>query len=102
MTDYFEMKGTAEGPAVLITAGVHRDEYEPMIAANQLKSELKGLIKSGTVTFVPVVNDAAYDNNSRCGDDGLDLAREESAIYKIDSRNHKKTIIESYAVSQKR
>jgi len=63
------------GPKVLLTAGVHGDEYEPMLTAMQLINELPGLLKSGSVTIVPITNESAYVNGIRYGEDGLDLAR---------------------------
>ena len=63
------------GPRVLITAGVHGDEYEPIIAAQKLVEEIPGLLQNGSVTIVPIVNASAYKNKNRCGEDGLDLAR---------------------------
>jgi predicted deacylase len=63
------------GPHVVITAGVHGDEYEPMLAAMELKNVLPGLLQSGRVTIIAVVNKSAYAAGNRLGDDGLDLAR---------------------------
>ena len=63
------------GPKVLLTAGVHGDEYEPIVTAMQLINELPGLLKSGSLTIVPVTNESAYVNSIRYGEDGLDLAR---------------------------
>lgn len=63
------------GPSVLITAGVHGDEYEPIIAANNLIRIVSPLLKKGKVTIVPIVNSTAVAKGSRYGDDGLDLAR---------------------------
>lgn len=63
------------GPHVLITAGVHGDEYEPIFAAERLVGQITGLLKKGKVTIVPVVNVSAFQLKSRCGADGLDLAR---------------------------
>ena len=64
-----------EGPSVLITAGVHGDEHEPIIAAINLIRILSPLVKKGKVTIVPIVNSTAVANGSRYGADGLDLAR---------------------------
>jgi predicted deacylase len=64
-----------DGPRVLLTAGVHGDEYEPILAAMKLMQLLPGRLKSGSVTIVPVVNPTAYASNSRYGSDGMDLAR---------------------------
>lgn len=63
------------GPNVLLTAGVHGDEYEPMLTAMQLINELPELLASGSVTIVPITNESAYAHGSRYGEDGLDLAR---------------------------
>ena len=63
------------GPSVLITAGVHGDEHEPIIAANNLIRILSPQLKKGKVTIVPIVNSTAVANGTRCGADGLDLAR---------------------------
>jgi len=64
-----------DGPHLLITAGVHGDEYEPMLVAQELISQLKDKLKTGKLTIVPVVNISAYKGASRYGNDGLDLAR---------------------------
>jgi predicted deacylase len=75
MIDYQRITGTLPGPHVLLSAGVHGDEYEPMLAARELIRVLEGKVVSGSVTVVPVVNTSAYAHASRCGEDGLDLAR---------------------------
>jgi predicted deacylase len=78
MNDLFEtftIPSGQPGPRLLITAGVHGDEYEPMLAAAELLRLLPGLLKKGTVTVAPVVNTGAYRLGARCGEDGLDLAR---------------------------
>lgn len=64
-----------EGPKVLFIAGVHGDEYEPMLAATELVNNLKGKLKKGVVTIVPIVNTSAASIDHRLGEDGLDLAR---------------------------
>ena len=63
------------GPRVLVLAGVHGDEYEPMIAALELVRIKAGELLQGSLTIVPVVNQSAYFSGSRYGTDGLDLAR---------------------------
>ena len=63
------------GPKFLLTAGVHGDEYEPILTAMDLISSLPGCLANGSVTIVPVSNESAYANGSRFGEDGLDLAR---------------------------
>lgn len=63
------------GPRVLFTAGVHGDEYEPMLAAVGLADTISEKLKAGSVTIVPLVNPGAYRMGTRFGADGLDLAR---------------------------
>ncbi len=63
------------GPHVLITGGVHGDEFEPMVAIRQLAGELADRTLNGAVTLVPVVNEAAFRRGDRVAEDGLDLAR---------------------------
>ena len=70
-----EIDSGEPGPHVLITAGVHGDEYEPVVTAQKLIRELPSILKRGRLTIVPVVNVSAYQLKSRCGEDGLDLAR---------------------------
>ncbi len=80
MPTAFELKthrifGAAEGPHLLITAGVHGDEFEGVAAIHRLMNGLDATDISGCVTLVPVVNESAYEHRSRWGEDGLDLAR---------------------------
>lgn len=63
------------GPSVLVTAGVHGDEYEPMLAVPGLASQLVKKIKRGKLILVPVASESAFEGRSRFGADGLDLAR---------------------------
>jgi len=65
----------ATGPSVVITAGVHGDEYEPMTAAFNLIEKIQGQVKKGKLIIVPVASPDAYRSCSRLGSDGLDLAR---------------------------
>lgn len=60
---------------MLILAGVHGDEYEPMAAARTLLKTVPQVLTHGRVTIVPVVNGPAFSMASRTGEDGLDLAR---------------------------
>lgn len=69
------IEGQRPGPRVVISAGVHGDEYEPVLAALDLIRLLPGILVAGSVTIVPVVNTSAYLTGSRYGQDGLDLAR---------------------------
>lgn len=67
--------GAEAGPHLLITGGVHGDEYEPMVAIRTLIREIDPRQLRGRVTLVPVVNEAAYERGSRTAEDRLDLAR---------------------------
>lgn len=70
-----EVRGAAAGPHLLITGGVHGDEFEPMAAVRRLIAEIPTEILAGRVTLVPVVNEPAFRRGHRAGEDGLDLAR---------------------------
>lgn len=70
-----EINSEIAGPIVLLCAGVHGDEYEPILAVLALLKELPGKLVKGSVRIVTVVNESAYESASRYGSDGLDLAR---------------------------
>jgi predicted deacylase len=72
---YEEIIGPEAGPHVLITGGVHGDEFEPMAAVRRLIDRLPTVPLRGRVTLVPVVNEPAFRLGSRTAEDGLDLAR---------------------------
>lgn len=65
------------GPRLLVTGGVHGDEFEPILAIRRLIRLFTGddPLVTGSVTFVPVVNENAFFRGHRCAEDGLDLAR---------------------------
>ena len=67
--------GRRPGPHLLITGGVHGDEFEPMVAVRRLMRAVDPELLSGKLTLIPVANESAYCNLHRCGADGLDLAR---------------------------
>ena len=75
-----EFAGESTGPHLLITGGVHGDEFEPIAAIRKL-SQLLGedpdhaALLSGRVSLVPCVNEEAFLLGRRAGLDGLDLAR---------------------------
>lgn len=62
-------------PHVLITAGVHGDEFTPIAAARELIHKLESVEILGRVTIVPIVNEPAFRLGRRVAEDGLDLAR---------------------------
>ena len=63
------------GPHLLITGGVHGDEFEPMAAARRLLREIPITQLRGRVTIAPAVNEQAFERGMRTADDGKDLAR---------------------------
>jgi predicted deacylase len=67
--------GTQAGPHLLVTGGVHGDEFEPMAAARHLIERLQPQRLRGRVTVVPVVNEPAFRRGQRTAEDDLDLAR---------------------------
>lgn len=65
-----------EGPRLLVTGGVHGDEFEPILAIRRLLRRFEDEpLQRGSVTFVPVANEGAYYRGHRCAEDGRDLAR---------------------------
>lgn len=69
------IEGSSDGPRLLITAGIHGDEFEGIFAIHQLLRQIDAANLCGTLTLVPVANQSALDKHSRCGEDGKDLAR---------------------------
>jgi predicted deacylase len=63
------------GPHLLVTGGVHGDEFEPMIAIRRLGQMLSNVALRGKVTLVPVMNESAFARGHRVAEDELDLAR---------------------------
>lgn len=70
-----EIVGLQPGQHLLITAGVHGDEFEPMAAVRRLMAEIDPRSLRGKLTLVPVVNESAFRLGRRTGEDGKDLAR---------------------------
>jgi predicted deacylase len=69
------LAGDQDRPHLLITAGVHGDEYEPMEAVRRLFDRFSAEPLRGRVTLVPMVNEPAFRLRQRAAEDGLDLAR---------------------------
>jgi predicted deacylase len=63
------------GPRVAVVGGVHGDEIEGVLAARRLLDLLAQSVVRGQVTVVPIANPPAFRLSSRCGPDGLNLAR---------------------------
>lgn len=70
-----EIPGHRPGPHLLITGGVHGDEFEPMVAIRRLAKQLSAEQLAGRITLIPVVNEAAFARGMRTAEDNLDLAR---------------------------
>ena len=58
--------GALPGKHLLITAGVHGDEFEGMQAIRRLIATLSAQDLSGEVTLAPVVNEAACHGCGLC------------------------------------
>jgi predicted deacylase len=70
------VRGRRSGPSVLITGGVHGDEYEGPAAIHALFRHLDLTTLAGQVIGLPVVNVAAWQAQARTApSDGLDLNR---------------------------
>lgn len=68
--------GSAPGPHVVFTGGVHGDEFEGPLALTDLARRLQGLPLHGQVTILPFVNTPALWAGTRTGPlDGVNLAR---------------------------
>ncbi len=66
----------ADGPTVLVSAGVHGDEYEGPAAVARLAEELRGKKLQGRVLLVPGMNPLARLSGTRITqEDGKNLAR---------------------------
>lgn len=69
------IEGRQPGPHLLITGGVHGDEFEPVAAIRRLADLIDPGTLRGRVTLVPIVNESAWLRGTRCGEDNRDLAR---------------------------
>lgn len=71
------INGAGEGKVLLLTAGVHPDEYPGIAAAIQLSNELQPEQVNGGVVIVPMVNYQGFleKKGSRVPQDGKNLNR---------------------------
>ncbi|MDG3088531.1 succinylglutamate desuccinylase/aspartoacylase family protein [Vibrio hannami] len=58
-------KGTKPGKKILVTAGVHGDEYNGILTAQKVARDLVGKELAGTVTIVPGINPTGMLHHSR-------------------------------------
>ena len=73
------IKGINPGPTLLVTAGVHGDEFEGMVAIPRFVRSLDPGALAGTVVGLPICNPLAFESQSRESPptvDGKNLARE--------------------------
>jgi predicted deacylase len=75
MLKTFIIEGGQASPQVVMTAGVHGDEFPPMAALRTLAREIDPARLRGRLTLVPVVNEPAFQRGARTAEDGRDLAR---------------------------
>ncbi len=70
------IRGIREGKTLVVTAGVHGDEFEGVRSILDVCAELDPAILSGTVIAVPVANPPAFWNGTRTSPlDNANLAR---------------------------
>ena len=68
--------GNSSGKTLVVTAGVHGDEYVGIQAVRELLSQLSPQELSGQVLFVPVVNTSGFFSGTyRVPEDGENLNR---------------------------
>lgn len=58
-------KGSEEGKRFVITAGVHGDEYNGILASHQIGERLQGKVVRGSVVIVPTINLSGTLNHNR-------------------------------------
>jgi predicted deacylase len=75
LVKHYSIKGRHDGPHLMITAGVHGDEWEPIVAVRELVRTVNADDLHGKLTLVPVANESAFQAGERVGSDGMDLAR---------------------------
>ncbi len=60
-----KIQGVGDGPLLLITGGVHGDEFEPMAAIRRLAKVVERESLRGTLQLIPVVNEPAFERRNR-------------------------------------
>ncbi len=68
-------RGEADGPVLLITAGLHGDELNGVEIIRRLIVSREIIPSVGTILLIPIVNIYGFLNNSRLMPDGRDLNR---------------------------
>mgnify|MGYP001309543308 CR=1 FL=1 len=68
--------GAEDGPTLVVTAGVHGDEYEGVEAIPEVYRKTDPKTLAGTMCMIPICNIPAYETITRSSTiDGLNLAR---------------------------
>jgi len=74
--DVFHLKGSQSGKHLLVTGGIHGDEYEGPAAAGELTGALDRGTLAGSISVVPIANPLAFAAATRTSpNDGQNLAR---------------------------
>lgn len=74
--ELFECHGSSVKPRVVITAGVHGDEYEGAVAVAEVARSLRPADLAGSVVCLPIANPTAFSAGQRTTPgDGKNLAR---------------------------
>lgn len=71
------IKGDAPGKTLVVTAGVHGCEYVGIQAVRELATEIKASELSGSVLFIPLINESGFYEGARqiVPEDGENLNR---------------------------
>lgn len=69
MAEVWQLTGSSSGPTVLITAGIHGDEYEGPAAIARVMQDLESKPLAGTVIAIPVCNPMAWNAGARLAPD---------------------------------
>jgi len=76
----YQIQSPTPGPHLLVTGGVHGDEFEAPLAIGKLIERFRSSacltpLLCGRLTLIPIVNEAAFRRGNRVAADELDLAR---------------------------
>jgi predicted deacylase len=73
---FMVITGAKKGPVLLVTAGVHGDEYEGVETIPRVFAQIQPEALQGTLLMIPICNMPAYESAQRSSPiDGLNLAR---------------------------
>ncbi|MBQ6372247.1 MAG: succinylglutamate desuccinylase/aspartoacylase family protein [Oscillospiraceae bacterium] len=77
MVPHVILKGSQEGPTLLVTAGIHNSEFVGIQAAIELSNEIGPEAIRGTLMIIPLANRSGFENRtmSLVYEDGKNLNR---------------------------